>query len=60
VTTELTTFLDITLCNAVGKYQRSGGTYSIFSYEEEGRIVRLSKILVLTYHNIYGMMSHRW
>jgi len=58
VTIELTRFLDIMLRSAVGKYHSFGGTYSIFSYEEEVRIVRLSKIMVLIYHNIYGMMSH--
>jgi hypothetical protein len=60
VTRELKRFFDIKLRSAVGKYQGFGGTYSIFSYGDEGRIVSLSKILVLLYHNIYGMMSYRW
>jgi hypothetical protein len=59
VTIELTRFLDITLRSVVDKCQSFGGRYSISSYEEEGRIVRLSKILVSISHDIYGMMSHR-
>jgi len=58
VTIEVTRFLDITLRSAVGKYRSFGGTYYIFSYEQEGRILRLSKILLLIYHNIYDMISH--